>query len=59
MCYESCYACGTSTNITWNVGVDDPSDTGVWLAGGAEFGAPGGNYEMSDEDGDGVYSVTI
>ena len=59
VCYASCYACGTSANITWNVGVGDPSDTGVWLAGGAEFGAPGGNYEMSDEDGDGVYSVTI
>ena len=59
VCYESCYACGAAANITWNVGVGDPSDTGVWLAGGAEFGAPGGNYEMSDDDADGVYSITI
>lgn len=59
VCYRSCYACGEGVNFTWNLGVADPDPTGVWLAGGAEFGAPGGVYEMTDEDGDGIFSITI
>lgn len=59
VCYASCYACGASANITWTLGVADPAESGVWLAGGAEFGAPGGNFEMSDDDGDGVFTITI
>lgn len=59
VCFGSCYACGASTDITWNLAVANPAESGVWLAGGADFGAPGGNYQMSDDDGDGVYSITI
>lgn len=59
VCFESCYECGNSAMITWNVGVNDPMPSGVWLAGGADFGAPGGNFQMSDEDGDGVFTITI
>lgn len=59
VCFNSCYACGDAVNITFNLGVNNPDPTGVWLAGGAEFGAPGGNYQMSDDDGDGVFTISL
>ena len=58
-CFSSCYACGEEVNITFNLAVTEPSESGVWLAGGEDFGAPGGNFQMSDEDGDGVYSISV
>ena len=62
VCYASCYTCGNEISITFNLGnVDDSDPSGVWLAGGSEenIGTPGGNFQMSDDDGDGVYSITI
>jgi hypothetical protein len=36
-----------------------PSPDGVWLAGGGNFDVPGGKYKMQDDDGDGVYEITM
>lgn len=58
-CFNSCYACGEGVNITINLGVADPAESGIWLAGGAEFGAPGGNYQMLDDDNDGVFTISM
>lgn len=58
-CFNSCYACGAGVNITFNLGVTDAADSGVFLAGGAEFGAPGGNFQMSDDDNDGIFTISI
>lgn len=67
-CFNSCSACQDTTggggdgpfDVTFNVNMAnetvDPS--GVFLAGGADFGAPGDNM-MMDDDGDGVYSITM
>ncbi len=59
VCWESCYACGESVKITWNLNMNEEtvSDDGVYLAGGADFGH--GDFPMTDPDGDGVYSITI
>ncbi|MEZ4827260.1 MAG: T9SS type A sorting domain-containing protein [Bacteroidia bacterium] len=61
VCFNSCYACGEAAMITINLGLGTASadSGGVYLAGGAEFGAPGGRFRMNDSDGDGVYSITI
>ena len=37
---------------------EDVSADGVYLAGGVHFGWPGDN-PMSDEDGDGIWSITV
>jgi len=68
VCWESCSACegsggggGDSTyTVTFNVNMEmeDVDPTGVYLAGGGNFGNPGDN-EMTDEDGDGIYSITV
>lgn len=58
-CFNSCFSCGGGVNITFNIGVPGADPSGVYLAGGAEFGAPGGAYLMTDDDNDGVYSITI
>ncbi len=60
-CYNSCYACGQSVTITYNLGFDtaisvDPEN--VYVAGGTGFGVPGDN-KMTDPDGDGIYSITL
>jgi len=65
-CYELCtedLECGGEiemVSITINVGTStitvDP--TGLFLAGGGTFGVPGEN-PMSDDDGDGVWSITF
>lgn len=61
VCFNSCYACGESVKITYSLGLNgaaaDPG--GVYLAGGAEFGAPNLRFQMSDDDLDGVYSIQI
>ena len=60
-CYNSCYACGQEAHITFRLGmfVFPPSPDGVWLAGGGNFDIPGGKYKMNDDDGDGVYEITV
>lgn len=60
VCYASCYDCGQSVNITWNLNMqnEEVSDLGVYVAGGPFFGhaeLP----SMTDEDGDGVYTITL
>jgi hypothetical protein len=58
-CSESCASTGTAM-VTWNVNMqnEEVSPDGVFLAGGVDFGSPGDN-PMTDEDGDGVYSITL
>lgn len=57
VCWNSCYACGESVNITVELGTAhiavDPS--GVFIAGGGNFGNPG-DFPLFDPDGDHVYS---
>jgi len=65
-CFNSCGACQDTTggdgpyNVTFNVNManEEVDPTGVYLAGGADFGVPGDNM-MTDEDGDGIYSITM
>lgn len=51
---------GQNVDVTFNVNMNlqtvDPG--GVYIAGGSGFGSPGDN-ELTDPDGDGVYSITI
>ena len=60
-CFNSCYACGDEVNITFLLGMGDvvPNPEGVWLAGGGNFEIPGGRYQMSDDDLDGIYEITV
>ena len=65
-CFNSCFACeGGGGNdsiltVTFNVNManEEVDPTGVYLAGGAAFGVPGDN-PMTDDDGDGIYSITL
>ncbi|MDX2247461.1 MAG: T9SS type A sorting domain-containing protein [Bacteroidia bacterium] len=61
ICFNSCYACGEGAMITINLGFGTvtPDSGDVYLAGGSEFGAPGGRFRMNDNDGDGVFSITF
>jgi hypothetical protein len=61
VCFNSCYECGEGVTITYNIGMNGftPDTTGVYLAGGADFGAPSPRFRMSDDDGDGIYSISI
>lgn len=61
VCYNSCYGCGDAVKITVNLGMgtSTPDPGGVYLAGGLDFGAPGGRFKMADADGDGVFSIQI
>ncbi len=61
VCFNSCYACGDAVKITVNLGLGAATADagGVYLAGGLEFGAPGGRFKMADPDGDKVYSIQI
>ncbi len=47
-------------SITFNVGTSGIAGTvnTIQLAGGSSFGAPGDN-PLSDDDGDGIYSITV
>ena len=60
-CFNSCYACGQEVQITIRLGMGDvvPDSSGVWLAGGGNFEIPGGRFQMHDDDGDGIYEITI
>jgi hypothetical protein len=60
-CYNSCYACGQEAQITFRLGMGTvtPNPDGVWLAGGGNFDIPGGKYKMQDDNGDGVYEITM
>jgi len=58
-CWNACYACGESYSITWNVSFAtvDPDPSGQFVAGGCCFG--NSVHELTDEDGDGIYSLTV
>lgn len=60
-CFNSCYACGEGVDITFKLGMGTvtPNPEGVWLAGGGNFDVPGGRYRMKDDDGDGIYEITV
>jgi len=60
VCFNSCFNCGEGVNITINLGNGGitVSDDGLFIAGGGNFGAPG-DFPLTDEDEDGVYSITI
>ena len=49
-----------SVEVTFNLDMTQEviSEEGVFLAGGGTFGAPGDN-PMTDEDGDGIYTITV
>ena len=63
MCYGECVGCDvevTEYEVTFNVNManETVAESGVYIAGGGNFGNPGDN-EMTDPDGDGIYSVTV
>jgi hypothetical protein len=60
VCWQSCYACGEAVNITVNLGGAgiDVDSTGLFIAGGGNFGNPGDN-PLLDEDEDDVYSMVF
>jgi hypothetical protein len=60
VCWNSCYTCGDAIQITINLGEGDitVSEDGLYIAGGNNFGSPG-DYPLSDDDGDGVHSITV
>lgn len=60
VCFNSCYACGASVKITFDLGVSaiTPAESGVFLAGGLEFGAPNEKFRLMPST-DGVVSLTI
>ena len=61
VCFNSCYGCNDAVKITVNLGMGTytPEASGVYLAGGGDFGNPGGRFRMKDDDGDGVFSIQI
>lgn len=60
VCFNSCYACGASVKITFNLGVSSitTAESGVFIAGGNEFGAPNEKFRLMPSE-DGVVSLTI
>lgn len=60
-CWNSCYACDQKASVTFNLGFASSTAVAdeVYLAGGGNFDNPGGRFLMTDEDGDGIYSLTI
>jgi len=61
VCFNSCYACGESAIITYNLNMSSvgAAESGVFVAGGNDFGASKEEYRLTDPDGDGVYSISI
>lgn len=63
VCFSECAGCDVEVveyAVTFNVNMSNETvaETGVYLAGGGNFGNPGDN-EMTDPDGDGTYSITM
>lgn len=52
------FAQTASVTFNLNMSLEEVAESGVFLAGGADFGVPGDN-PMTDDDGDGVYSITV
>lgn len=59
-CFNSCFACGESINITIELGAGGVTvdENGFFIAGGGNFGNPG-DFPLSDDDNDGVYTATF
>lgn len=59
--FNSCYPLGASAKITFQLGSSNVAiaESGLYLAGGADFGVPGGPFRLLDEDEDGIYELTI
>lgn len=47
-----------TVTLNLNMSLEDVAESGVFMAGGNDFGVPGDN-PMTDYDGDGVYTITI
>ena len=69
VCYNSCDECTgeggggdpvENVDVTFNVNMSNETvdAAGVYIAGGTFFGWPG-DHPMSDEDGDGTWSITM
>ena len=60
VCYNSCYDCGASVNITWNLDMSGITiaPEGVFVAGGPFFGH-GLLPPMTDMDGDSIYTFSL
>ena len=60
VCYSSCYGCGDGVDITIELGTAgiDVADSGIFIAGGGNFGNPG-DFQLTDDDMDGIYTLTI
>ena len=59
VCWNSCGECQGNVDVVFNVDMTLEGDvTEVYLAGGTLFGWPGDN-PMSDEDGDGIWTITM
>ncbi len=60
-CFNSCYLCGEEVVMTFKVGMGNvvPNPAGIWLAGGADFGVPGGRYKMTDPDNNGIFEIVV
>ena len=64
VCFNSCDACETSTDpdtpVTFNVDMSEQTVSGaVYISGESIDGWAGSQVELTDPDGDNVYSVTI
>lgn len=59
VCYNSCYSCGGAVKITVNLGTKNitVNPTGVYIAGGGNFGVPG-DFPLT-KSADGIYSITV
>ena len=63
VCFGECFGCDVEVveyEVTFNVNManETVAESGVYLAGGGNFGNPGQN-QMTDPDGDGIYSITM
>ena len=59
--FNSCDACAVETvTVTFEIGQADIelSPEGLFIAGGGNFGVPG-DFPLTDEDGDGIHTMTI
>ena len=58
LCTASAWAQTHLVTFEVNMANETVAASGVYLAGGADFGVPGTN-PMTDDDGDGIYSITV